>query len=97
MTDGAKFFRSRISLNSALLAGNRPVDRIGLARHRKMMTAIAERLDKKLKKWRPQTAREVRKRVAEIIQLADRDAIDLSRSRRVEQEVIALLDAPRAR
>lgn len=61
------------------------------------MTAIAERLDKKLKKWRPHTAREVRKRVSEIIRLADQDALDLSRSRQMEQEVLDLLDAPAAR
>ena len=61
------------------------------------MTAIAERLDRKLKKWRPVTAREVRKRVTEIIHLADQDALDLLRSRRLEQEVLGLLDAPKAR
>ena len=61
------------------------------------MNAIAERLDRKLKKWRPTTAREVRKRVAEIIQLADQDALDLLRSRSREQEVLDLLDAPQAR
>ena len=61
------------------------------------MTALAARLDKKLKKWRPQTAREVRHRVAEIIKVADQDALDLSRSRRVEQEVLDLIDAPKAR
>jgi hypothetical protein len=61
------------------------------------MTAIAERLDRKLKKWRPTTAREVRKRVTEIIQLADQDALDLARSRQTEQEVLDLLDAPASR
>ena len=61
------------------------------------MTALAERLDRKLKKWRPTTAREVRKRVAEIIQLADQDALDLLRSRTREQEVLDLLDVPQAR
>lgn len=61
------------------------------------MTAIAERLDKRLKKWRPHTAREVRKCVAEIIRLADQDTLDLSRTRQVEQEVLDLLAAPKAR
>jgi hypothetical protein len=61
------------------------------------MTAIAERLDKKLKKWRPHTAREVRKRVGEIIRFADQDALDLARSRQVEQEVLDSIDAPKAR
>ncbi len=61
------------------------------------MTAIAERLDRKLKKWRPTTAREARKGVTESIQLADQDALDLLRSRSREQEVLVLLDAPQAR
>jgi hypothetical protein len=63
------------------------------------MTAIAQRLDRKLKSkaWRPQTAREVKARVSEIIALADQGAVDLAKSRRVEQEVLDLLDAPKAR
>jgi len=61
------------------------------------MTAIAERLDRKLKKWRPTTAREARKGVTESIQLADQDALDLLRSRSREQEVLVLLDTPQAR
>ena len=42
------------------------------------MTAIAERLDRKLKMktWHPQTARDVKARVAEIIALADQGAFD---------------------
>ena len=35
------------------------------------MTAIAAKLDARMKKWRPQTAKEVERRVAEIIELAD--------------------------
>lgn len=63
------------------------------------MTAIAQRLDRRLKTkaWRPQTAREVKARIAEIITLADRDALDLAKSRRVEQDVLDLLDAPQTR
>jgi hypothetical protein len=61
------------------------------------MTVLAARLDKKLKQWRPRTAREVRKRVAEIIKLADQDTLDIARSRKAEQEVLDLLDAPSAR
>ena len=41
------------------------------------MTALAQRLDRKLKTWRPQTAREVKARITEIITLADQDAFDL--------------------
>ena len=63
------------------------------------MTAIAQRLDRKLKMktWHPQTARDVKARVAEIIALADQDAVDLAKSRRVEQDVLDLLDEPKAR
>lgn len=56
------------------------------------MTAIAQKLDRKLKQWRPRTARQVRKRVEEIIELADQDGLDLLRSREVEEE--ALGDTP---
>jgi len=38
-------------------------------------------------RWDRQTARKVEKLVAEIIELADSDALDLVRSRQVEQEV----------
>jgi hypothetical protein len=56
------------------------------------MTAIAQKLDDKLKQWQPQTAKEVELRVAEIIELADRDALDVARSRGVEQDVLDILD-----
>ena len=53
------------------------------------MDALAERLDEKLRQWKPETAAEVRERVAEVIELADHDVIDLIRSRSSEQEVAA--------
>jgi hypothetical protein len=56
------------------------------------MDALAERLDTKLRQWKPDTAEQVRQRVAEIIDLADQDALDVMRSRAVEQEVLDLLD-----
>ncbi len=56
------------------------------------MTAIAQKLDDKLKQWQPQTAKEVERRVAEIIELADRDALDVARSREAEQDVLNILD-----
>src|SRR5262249_26095629 len=56
--------------------------------------AIAEKLDKKLQRWGAATAEEVRLRVAEIIELADDNALDLVRSKAVEQEVLDLLDEP---
>jgi hypothetical protein len=56
------------------------------------MEALLEILDAKLPEWRPETATEVRKALAEIVDLADPDALDLMRSRAVEQEVLALID-----
>jgi hypothetical protein len=61
------------------------------------MDAIAEKLDKKLQRWEAATAEEVRRRVAEIIELADHDALDLLRSRVVEQQVLDTLDEPTTR
>ncbi len=57
------------------------------------MEALAEKLDEKLHNWEPETSERVRALVAEIIELADENALDLMRSRRVEQEVLDLLDA----
>jgi hypothetical protein len=61
------------------------------------MTALAEKLDKKLRQWKPSTSHEVEQRVEELIESADADALDLARSRRVEQEVLDLLDEPARR
>ena len=56
------------------------------------MDALAERLDAKLREWEPNTVAEVRERIAEIIDLADHDVLDIMQSRFVEQEVLNLLD-----
>jgi hypothetical protein len=61
------------------------------------MDALAEKLDEKLRLWKPETAAEVRQRVAEVIELADQDVLDLIRSRSAEQEVLDLLDGPTPR
>jgi hypothetical protein len=61
------------------------------------MHALAERLDAKLCAWKPETAEQVRQRVAEIIEMADLDALDVLRSRVVEQEVLDMLDEPATR
>jgi len=61
------------------------------------MDVLAERLDKKLREWSPETAERVRCQIVEIIELADRDLLDIVRSRTVEQEVLDLLDEPTAR
>ncbi len=61
------------------------------------MDALAETLDARLREWKPETAEQVRRHVAEIIEAADHDALDGLRSRRIEQEVLDLLDAPSTR
>jgi hypothetical protein len=59
--------------------------------------ALAEKLDASLHAWEPETAARARDRIAEIIELADHDVLDLARSRAVEQEVLDLLDEPTTR
>lgn len=61
------------------------------------MDALARKLDEKLRQWKPETAAEVRERVAEVIELADHDVLDLIRSRSREQEALDLLDEPFSR
>jgi hypothetical protein len=61
------------------------------------MDALAERLDVKLREWKPDTAAQVRQQVTEIIELADQDVLDVLRSRLVEQEVLDMLDEPTTR
>jgi len=61
------------------------------------MTAVAEKLDRALTSWQPQVASEVERLVEEIIELADEDGLDMLRSRRVEQEVLDILDDNKTR
>jgi hypothetical protein len=61
------------------------------------MDVLIETLDAKLREWKPETAAQVRQRVTGIIGLADQDALDLLRSRRVEQDVLDILDEPSPR
>jgi hypothetical protein len=61
------------------------------------MDALVEKLDAKLREWKPETAAQVRARVAVIISVADQGALDLLRSRAVEQVVLDMLDEPAAR
>jgi hypothetical protein len=56
------------------------------------MDALAEKLDTRLRLWRPETAAQVRERVIEVIELADDDVLGVMRSRAREQEVVDLLD-----
>jgi len=61
------------------------------------MEAIAAKLETKLHEWKPEISDKVRALVAEIIELADDDALDIGRSRIVESEVLKILDGPAAR
>lgn len=58
------------------------------------MDVLVKKLDAKLRKWEPDIAATIRKQISEITDLADRDALDMTRSRAVEQEVLDLLDEP---
>jgi hypothetical protein len=63
-------------------------------KQRDIVDALAEKLDTKLREWKPETAAQVRQRVEEVIALADHDVLDLMRSHTAEQEVLDLLDEP---
>ncbi len=56
------------------------------------MDTLAKTLNVRLAKWQPDVADLARQFILEIIDLADRDALDIFRSRSVEQEVLDLLD-----
>jgi hypothetical protein len=58
------------------------------------MSPVAQKLASKLDEWEPKVSREVESLVAEIIEMADLNVLDLARSRRVEREVLDLLDEP---
>ena len=59
------------------------------------MDALAEILEAKLRTWNPDTATQIRERVAELIELADQDVLDVMHSRTREQEVLDILDEPK--
>ena len=61
------------------------------------MDAIAEKLDTKLSKWKPEISREVRALVSQVIDAADNNTLDVMRSRAIEQEVLDQLDEPASR
>jgi exonuclease V gamma subunit len=58
---------------------------------------LAEKLDARLREWKPETAADARERIMEVIEFADQDVLDLARSRAAEQEVLDLLDEPPTR
>jgi hypothetical protein len=75
----------------------RDIDAGGISQYdSSTMTAIAKKLDARLSRWAPETAKEVKRLVAEIIELADNDALDLVRSREVEQQVLDIIDDRKA-
>lgn len=59
------------------------------------MDALTEKLEIKLQQWKPEVANQVRQRILEIIEMADRDSLDILRSRSVEQDVLDLIDEPK--
>lgn len=61
------------------------------------MDALIQELDIKLRQWQPETAEQVRQFLVEMIELADHDALDILRSRVVEQEVLDSIDEPETR
>jgi len=56
------------------------------------MDPLAEKIDAKLRAWRPEVATDVRARLDEIIELADLDVLDIGHSRVIEDEVMAIID-----
>ncbi len=58
------------------------------------MDVLIETPNARLRKWKPETAAQVREQVSEIIDLADQDILDLTRSRALEQDVLDILDEP---
>jgi hypothetical protein len=58
-----------------------------------LMDALTERLGIKLQEWKPEISDRVRQYISEIIDLADRDVLDLLPSRTVEQDVLDLIDS----
>lgn len=61
------------------------------------MSPLVQQLSEKLDQWEPEVSRKVEFLVAEIMDLADAGALELLRSRAVEQEVLDLLDEPPSR
>lgn len=56
------------------------------------MPPLVQQLAEKLDQWEPEVSRKVESLVTEIMDLADAGALELLRSRAVEQEVLDHLD-----
>jgi hypothetical protein len=61
------------------------------------MDLLTEKLDVKLQQWKPEIADQVRQYIAELIEMADQDILDILNSRAVEQDVLDLIDEPETR
>ena len=61
------------------------------------MDGLAEKLDARLREWKPETAAQAREHINEVIEFADQDILDIGRSRVREQEILDLLDEPTTR
>ncbi len=55
------------------------------------MDTLAEKLDARLREWKPETAAEARERIAEVIELADHGVLDIARSNFRISEHIAII------
>jgi hypothetical protein len=62
-----------------------------------VMDVVIENLNVKLLEWQPELANRVHQTVAEIIEMADCDGLDILPSRTVEQDGLDLLDEPTTR
>jgi hypothetical protein len=60
------------------------------------MDVRAKRLDKKLQEWGSEVAEQVRRELVDLIELADRGLLDIARSRKVERDVLHLIDEPKS-
>ena len=58
------------------------------------MNAVVANLDNRLATWSAETAAEVEQMVEDIIAWANAEAPDLAHTRRLEQEVLDLIDGP---
>jgi len=56
------------------------------------MDILVKKLNDKLHTWDPNISDVVKDYIKEIIELADQDALDLIHSRKVEQEVLDIID-----
>jgi hypothetical protein len=61
------------------------------------MNALLEKLDIKQREWDPKIAEHVCRQIAEMMDRADRDLLDLVHSRLEEQVVVDLIDEPAPR